>query len=133
MIHRRRLRYIRASMALIRTRRPRDLLLLAFKSPISVLRHERRTGAAGATIRTAGAATVSMAAVLLLWLRRMGSSVLAQLTAAAVRAPAAVEDAEEEEAAEAGGKADDEGEVAVDPGCDFFADGAAFAYALGEC
>lgn len=63
-------------------------------------------------------------------LRWRSGCVLAELAAAAVGAPAAAEDAQEEEAADAGGEADDEGQVAVDPGGDFAADGAAVALAL---
>jgi len=59
---------------------------------------------------------------------RWGSlSVFLELGATAVGAQAAAEDAEEEGAADSGCEADDEGEVALDPGGDFFADGAAFA------
>lgn len=50
------------------------------------------------------------------------SGVLGARAAAAVRAPAAAEDAENEGAAETGGKADDEGQVLVDPGFDFVTD-----------
>lgn len=56
--------------------------------------------------------------------------VLAELATAAVGAPAAEDDAEEEEAAETGCEADDEGEVAVDPGCDFFSDGTTLTLAI---
>lgn len=57
--------------------------------------------------------------------------VFSLLAAAAVRGPAAAKDEEEDEAADAGGEADNEGEVAVDPGFNFFADGAVLALTLG--
>lgn len=53
------------------------------------------------------------------------------------RAPAATddtaEDAEEKEATNAAGDADDEVAVVVDPGAHFFCDGGAFALALSVC
>lgn len=55
------------------------------------------------------------------------------LGAAAVGAEAAAEDAEEDGAADTGGEADDEGQVAVDPGFDFFADGTVGTLALWCC
>lgn len=62
--------------------------------------------------------------------RGLGGGVFAQFGAAAVRAPAAAYDAEEEEAAETGGEPDDEREVAVDPGLNFTAHGAVDASAI---
>ena len=61
------------------------------------------------------------------------SSVLLLVAAAATRADAAAEDGEQDEAADAGGEADDEGLVVVDPVFYFVADGAAGALALGGC
>ena len=60
----------------------------------------------------------------------VGGDVLGPRASAAVRAPAAAQDAEDERAAEAGCETDDEGEVLVDPGFDFVADGAVAAALL---
>jgi len=60
----------------------------------------------------------------------VGGDVLGARAAAAVRAPAAAQDAEDERAAETGRQTDDEGEVLVDPGFDFVADGAVAAALL---
>jgi hypothetical protein len=51
--------------------------------------------------------------------------------AALVRAPAAGDDGEDEEATDRGRHGDDDGFVAVDPGFDFVCDGGAVASALG--
>jgi len=55
------------------------------------------------------------------------------LGAAAVGAEAAAENAEEDGAADTGREADDEGQVTVDPGFDFLADGAVGTLALWCC
>jgi hypothetical protein len=59
--------------------------------------------------------------------------VLLLLAAAPVGAPAAAQDEQNDEAADTCGQADDEAQVAVDPGLDFFADRAVLALALCEC
>jgi len=60
-----------------------------------------------------------------------GGCVLGPRTPAAVGAPAAAQDAEDEQTAETGGQADDEGEVFVDPGADFVANVAVAAALCG--
>jgi hypothetical protein len=56
--------------------------------------------------------------------------VLLLLVAAAVGAPAAAEEEEDDEAADAGAEADDEAEMAVDPGFDLSADGPVLTLSL---
>jgi hypothetical protein len=108
--------------------------MIRIRTPLSLgrirsrLRHERVARA----IRALWATVVVASSVSRRrgWSRSEFLCVLLLLGAPAVRGPAAAEDEEDDEAAEAGGEADDEGEVAVDPGFDFFADGAVGTLAL---
>lgn len=60
-----------------------------------------------------------------------GGCVLGPRAPAAEGAPAAAQDAEDEETADTDGHADDDGEVVVDPGADFVADIAVAAALCG--
>lgn len=71
----------------------------------------------------------------MLWRRRRAScseffGIFALLGATAVRGPAAAKNKEKDEATDARREANDEGQVAVDPGFDFFADRAVLALAV---
>lgn len=128
MLQRRRLRYPPVTLPPIRRRRLTHLRRISTLLPVRPSRRDttrrrrrRRASSPAASLVRWGTASV----------RRRLRGILGLGPAAAVRAPAAAQDAQQQGAAEAGSQPDDEPKVVVDPGFDFRAD-VAVASALGE-
>jgi hypothetical protein len=121
MLQRRRLRNPGVALPPVRRRRA----LRHARMRVSALRSGGKAVGILSRRRGRGPSPAASCAVVGLGPASVGSGlggVLGLGAAAAVRAPAAAEDAEEQCAAHAGSDADDQGQVLVDPGLDFCAD-----------